>query len=73
MRNMLAYATRAVVQLLQTYAPATSPLEALWRRLDVLRTDRSAVPGEVADRAKAWVGQYELVPCASLARIYPSV
>ena len=69
MRNIRAYATRADVQPLQTYAP----LEALWRRLDVLRTDRSAVAGEIADRAKAWVGQRELVPCASLAHIYPFV
>ena len=73
MRNIHAYATRADVQPLQTYAPGASPLEALWRRLDVLRTDRSAVAGEIADRAKAWVGQRELVPCAPLAHIYPFV
>ena len=73
MRSIRAYATRAVVQPLQTYAPGTSPLEALWRRLVVLRTDRSAVVGEIADRAKAWVGQHELVPCEFLARIYPFV
>ena len=53
--------------------PSKGALETLWRRLDVLRTDRSAVAGVIADRAKAWVGQRELVPCASLAHIYPFI
>ena len=60
-------------QLEMTAAIVPGGAQALWRRLDVLRTDRSAVAGEIADRAKAWVGQHDLVPCASLARIYPFV